>query len=276
MAGTTLTGRLSGLEYGFATEADDAGLRALLRETPMGGAIRLTLEREPSFFASVRREGSRHYTICVRDAGKIVAMASRTVWPTGVGYLHQLRIAPSYRHLTRQFLRIGFRMLRETHAADEAPYDVTTIVSDNHIARRVLEAGLPGMPTYRSIEKILTILVPAGRRSGNAIDQRAYKQIVVRGYSPALSRWRWLLRLPPVGTVLPIVYIMNFNGDLDQLEGAPAGCRWLALGLPSSHPLVPVVKRRYGSRVYESTLYVVHEPGQTPDVGNLRWEVAWL
>jgi len=276
MAGTTLTGRLSGLDYGFATEADDAGLRALLCETPMGGAIRLTFEREPNFFASVRREGIRHYTICARDAGRIVAMASRTVWSTGVGYLHQLRIAPSHRHLTRQFLRTGFRMLAETHADDEAPFDVTTIVSDNHVARRLLEAGLPGLPTYLPVEKILTMLVPARRGGGNAVDQRAHKQIVVRGYSPALARWRWLLRLPPVGTVLPIAYVVNFDGGLEQLDAAPKGIRWLALGLPATHPLVPAVMRRYRPRVYESTLYVVHEPGATCEIGPLRWEVAWL
>lgn len=269
MAGTTLTGRLAGLEYGFATEADDAGLRALLRETPMGGAIRLTFEREPNFFASVRREGIRHYTICARDAGKIVAMASRTVWPTGVGYLHQLRIAPSHRHLIRQFLRTGFRLLRETHAPDEAPYDVATIVSDNTVARRVLEAGLPGLPLFRPVEKILTMLLPA-RAGYGACDLRAYKQVVVRGYSPALARWRWLLRLPPVGTVLPIAYVN------DHCHEVPADCRWLVMSLPASHPLVPVIRCKYRPRVYESTLYVVHEPGIPPDLGNLRWEVAWL
>jgi hypothetical protein len=269
IARSELTTRRAALEYGFATEADDAGLRALLRETPMGGAIRLTFEREPRFFDSVRREGIRHYTICARDAGRIVAMASRTVWPTGVGYLHQLRIAPSHRHLTRQFLRIGFRMLRETHAPDEASFDVTTIVSDNHVARRVLEVGLPGLPRYTPVERILTMLLPA-RAGFGACDLRAFKQVVVRGYSPAIARWRWLLRLPPVGTVLPIAYV---NGDCQE---APRDCRWLVLGLPAAHPLVPVVKRRYRPRVCESTLYLVHEPGTPPDVGDLRWEVAWL
>jgi hypothetical protein len=294
MAGATLAGRLAGLEYGFATEADDAGLRALLRETPVGGAIRLSFEREPSFFDSVRREGIRHYTVCARNAGKIVAMASRTVWPTGVGYLHQLRIAPSHRHLTRQFLRIGFRMLRETHAPDEAPYDVTTIVRDNHVARRLLEAGLPGLPVYRPVEKILTFLLPAKKlvslRGAKGLghsretteilrfaqhdrigvcDLRAHKQVVVRGYSPALSRWRWLLRLPPVGTVLPIAYASSEGGAV------PEDCRWLVMALPATHPRAQEIRRRYRPLVYESMLYVVHEPGMPFD-GPVRWEAAWL
>jgi len=269
MAGTTLTSQLANLAYGFATQADDAGLRQLLRETPIGGAIRLSFEREPSYFASVRREGSRHYTVCARDAGKVVAMASRTVWPTGVGYLHQLRIAPSHRHLTRQFLRIGFRMLRETRANDEAPYDVTTIVSDNAVARRVLEAGLPGLPRYSPVERILTMLLPA--RAGYGVcDLRRHKQVVVRGYSPTLARWRWWLRLPPVGTVLPIAHVTENGGK------PPPDCRWLVLALPASHPQVPVLQRKYRPRTYESTLYVVHEPGTSVPSAKVRWEVAWL
>ncbi|MCG3150432.1 MAG: hypothetical protein PCFJNLEI_03918 [Verrucomicrobiae bacterium] len=261
MAGTTLTSQLT---CGFATDADDAGLRVLLRETPIGGAIRLSFEREPSYFASVRREGSRHYTVCAREAGQIVAMASRTVWPTGVGYLHQLRIAPSHRHLTRQFLRVGFRMLRESHAADEAPYDVTTIVSDNHVARRVLEAGLPGLPVYRPIEKIVTLLLPA-RAGFGARDLREHKQVVVRGYD---SIWAQLWLRLPVGSVLPIAYA-------DGSGNVPADCRWVVLALPASHPQLSELRRRYRPRVYESQLYVVHEPG-APFDGPVRWEVAWL
>ncbi len=193
-------------------------------------------------------------------------MASRTVWPTGVGYLHQLRIAPWHRHLTRPFLRIGFRMLLETHADDEAPYDVTTIVSDNHVARRLLEAGLPGLPTYRAVEKIVTMLLPA-RAGFVANDLRAYKQVVVRGYAPALARWRWWLRLPPVGTVLPIAYVS------EQGDRPPPDCRWLVLGLPASHPKVPVLRQKYRPLEYESILYVV---GANAGVGDLHWEVAWL
>ena len=255
MAGPTLASQLI---CGFATEADEAGLRALLRETPLGGAIRLSFEREPNYFASVRREGIRHYTVCARDAGRIVAMASRTVWPTAVGYLHQLRIAPSHRYLTRQFLRTGFRMLRETHAADEAPYDVTTIVADNHVARRVLEAGLPGLPTYRPVETLVTMLLPADAGFG-ACDLRTHKQVVVRGTGAAL-----LFRLP-VGSVLPIAYVAGS-------AHVPADCRWLVTALPATDPRVAELRRKYRPLVYESTLHVVDGPAPA----HVHWEVAWL
>ena len=114
-----------------------------------------------------------------------------------------------------------------------------------------------------------------GRVVGSAIiwDQRKFKQVVVRGYSRAMERWRWLLRLPAVGTALPLVYLSHFavpahdpNVCVELVDTGLAaaramGCRWLVLGLTARHPLAPVVQWRYRPRRYESRLYVVHEPG---------------
>ncbi len=269
MAGRDVEGQLAGLSYGFATDADDAGLRKLLRETPVGGSVRLSFEREPHYFRSFAHEGIRHYTVCARDAGNVVAMASRTVWPTGVGYLHQLRVAPTHRHLMRPFMQLGFRYLRETRQTDEAPYDVTAIVADNQRARRLLEAGLPGMPTYTPFEKVITMLLPA-RAGFAAVDLRANKQVVVRGYGSKLRTWRWLLRLPPVGTVLPIAYVQDGAGP------APADCRWLVMGLPASDSRVAVLRRRYRPHVYESILYMVHDSAVHFMDKKIDWEISWL
>jgi len=306
MAGTTAQSQLmrhsADLSVGFAAEADDAGLRRLLRETPMPGPIRISLEREPSYFGACRAEGGRYYTVCARDpeTGRIVGMGCRTVRelyingePQRVGYLGQLRIAPGYRHMSRQLLRSGFALLRETRAADEVPFDITTIVGHNAAAQRVLEAGLPGLPRYRPLERILTMVIPI-RRGQHPLpgdtdiifprqfqpvaalppvwDQRMFKQLVVRGYEPWLRQFRWLLRLPPVGTVLPLAYATRFPLDSDT------DCRWLAFGLAARHPLAAAIRRQYRPRVYESLLYVVHEPGTTVNLdGRLAHvEVALL
>ena len=289
MAGTIAQSQLmrhsADLSVGFAAEADDAGLRRLLRETPMPGPIRVSLEREPSYFGACRAEGGRHYTVCARDpeTGRIIGMGCRTVRelyvngePQRVGYLNQLRIAPGYRHMSPKLLGRGFALLRETRAADEAPFDITTIVGHNLTARRVLEAGLPGLPRYRPIERIITMVIPV-RRGQRPLtedtdithpgqfqtvgplppvwDQRAFKQVVVRGYESWLRRFRWLLRLPPVGTVLPLAYATHFPLDWET------DCRWLAFGLAARHPLAATIRKQYRPRVYESLLYVVHEPG---------------
>ena len=158
---------------GFATAADDAELRRLLRETPMPGPIQISLEREPDFFAAARQEGGRHHTVAIRDrrTGRLAALGSRSVQevfidgqPQRIGYLSQLRIALEDRRRSPQLLRMGFNLLRQTHAEDEAPFDITTIVAGNEVARRLLEAGLPGLPRYQPLEEFVTFLLPVGRQ----------------------------------------------------------------------------------------------------------------
>ena len=310
-------------DYGFATEREDAGLRQLLRETPMPGPIRVSFEREPSFFAACRADAERHYAIYARDrrTGKLFAMACRSVRrcfvngrPRYLGTLSQLRIAPGYRHMTRRLLRWGFQLLSETHAADEAPFDMTTIVDGNETARRLLEAGLPGLPRYTPLGRVFTFLLPVRRRGfrsasarsetrspevprgfeppqfapvwserererfhsvpgGLALwDRRSEKQTVVQGYGPWLGCGRRLLRLPAPGSVLPMVYLAAVGPlDMASLDAAldaarRMDCRWLAIGLPEHHRLVPGIRRRYRPQVYESLLYVVHEPGVDVDL----------
>jgi hypothetical protein len=159
----------SPFRFEMASEADDAALRQLLRETPMDGRIRVTLEREPGFFAAASIEGEPHHAAVARDAttGEIVGMGSRSVrevfvngQPVLLGYLSQLRVHPRYRVRSRELLRGGFGLLRSTRTPDETPFDITTIIADNHAARRLLETGLPGLPTYRKIEPFVTLLIP--------------------------------------------------------------------------------------------------------------------
>jgi hypothetical protein len=295
---------LSSLDLDFACETDDAGLRRLLRTTPMPGSIQISLEREPSYFGSARAEGGRHCTFCARDrtTGSVIAMGCRVVRelyvngrPQQVGYLSQLRIAAGYRHYGRSLLSLGFCLLNKTRANNEAPFDITTIVAGNRSARRLLECGLPNLPRYTAVERILTFLLPArswsGSRSWNIPkeeysknqvsgllqfapvqplpgpiwDQRAFKQIVIRGYSERMRRFRRLLRLPPVGSVVPAVYLTENPPDLNQLTTMKArargmGARYLAFALAAGHPWTNALLRHSRAHIYESILYVVHQP----------------
>jgi hypothetical protein len=328
---------------GLATAADDDDLRRLLRETPMPGPIEVSLEREPDFFAAARQEGGRHHTVAIRDrlTGRLAAMGSRSVYemfvdgqPQRVGYLSQLRIAPEHRRPGRQLLRLGFDLLRQTHAEGEASFDITTIIDGNETARRILEAGLPGLPRYQRLEEFVTFLLPvrggvrAGRRgievaTGSALllpgildclerfgrrhqfawhwtsnilpperfyvalagdhiagclalwDQRAFKQVVIRGYDRTMTWRRPLLnllgaRLPPVGEPLAHAHLSHVAVDDDDpqvlaalLAAAMEGARrdkldCVTIGSAARHPLSEVVRRCYRCREYVSILYAVH------------------
>ena len=328
---------------GLATAADDDDLRRLLRETPMPGPIEVSLEREPDFFAAARQEGGRHHTVAIRDrlTGRLAAMGSRSVYemfvdgqPQRVGYLSQLRIAPEHRRPGRQLLRLGFDLLRQTHAEGEASFDITTIIDGNETARRILEAGLPGLPRYQRLEEFVTFLLPvrggvrAGRRgievaTGSALllpgtldclerfgrrhqfawhwtsnilpperfyvalagdhiagclalwDQRAFKQVVIRGYDRTMTWRRPLLnllgaRLPSVGEPLAHAHLSHVAVDDDDpqvlaalLAAAMEGARrdkldCVTIGSAARHPLSEVVRRCYRCREYVSILYAVH------------------
>lgn len=162
----------SALTIGPAGPGDDAALLALMRETPMAGSVSLAFAREPSFFHAARVEG-RTTTIAAREpSGRAVAVFSRSVrscWVAGeprqLAYLSALRIAPEYR-ARRGLLRIGFSLVRELHEADPdvLPYAITTVVSDNAPAKRLLEAGLPGLPHYLPRDELVTLAAPCWRR----------------------------------------------------------------------------------------------------------------
>jgi len=151
-----------------ATAADDAALRLLLCRQEMEGRIRLSMRREPSYALGSAVEGSPHHVVVGREAetGKVVAMASRAVrrvWldgqPVKLGYLAHLRRAGGSRLGLRALAR-GFELLDERRASDELRLDLTSIMADNTVARRLLERGLPGLPAYRPRCTFSTLVFP--------------------------------------------------------------------------------------------------------------------
>jgi hypothetical protein len=138
----------------------------------MDGDIRLTLEREPNSFLASTIAGEFEQVIVARDqhAHTMLGMGSRSVMPAFVngrpqplGYLSQLRVDRRHRGRTR-LLTGGYAVLRDLHADGTTPFYVSTIVADNRPARRILEAGLKGFPTYRRLERLATLVLPVARR----------------------------------------------------------------------------------------------------------------
>ena len=204
--------------FRLATGDDDAALRRLLRENPMGGDVRLSLEREPSYFAAAAIEGPAHRTIVAVEGGRVVCAGSVSARlryvngrPTWVGYLGGLRLDAGCRN-RMSIVRGGYAVFRRLHedgafvgpavpaaatagagvsggssptagtaGATNAPSAATnafaaadtsalrghtspnlyftSIAADNLPARRLLERGLPGMPTYRFVGEMVTLVI---------------------------------------------------------------------------------------------------------------------
>jgi hypothetical protein len=155
------------MKFLVADSSHDAGIRRLLRETPMRGAISVTQQREPSCFDAAAVEGGEHRAIVAADdRGDVVcvgAVSIRDRFFNGrrcrVGYLGQLRLAAS--HAGRfDILRRGYRFFRDLLPTLRTDACFTSVATDNARARAFLERGLPGMPQYQFAGDLVTLLMP--------------------------------------------------------------------------------------------------------------------
>lgn len=139
-----------------AGPADDAPIRALLRETPMEGRFRVCFEREPSFYAGAA-VGAELLRVGVavdeRSDGRIAGFGTYALGrnfvageDTLTAYLGNLRVGAAYRG-TRLVAR-GFRLLEEWQREWPAQAAYTVIFEDNGRAREVLVGGRAGLPQY--------------------------------------------------------------------------------------------------------------------------------
>jgi hypothetical protein len=163
-----LTGRTlsyGSLVFAVAGRADEPEVRRLLRENALGGGIELSLEREPDAFAAEVGLARSHAFIIARDraTGSAVGLCERSVRDAFVDgevrrlpYLGSLRVAPGYRHRVG-VLKGGFAAVRALlDDPADLPFALTAITADNAAARRLLCAGLPGLPTYRPVGELTT------------------------------------------------------------------------------------------------------------------------
>lgn len=177
-------------EFAIATRGDDAEIRRLLRENPMSGTISLSFEREPDYFADSRNPFESKQTIVAREGGRLICMGYCTVRErfingeaARVGYLGGLRLAASHAGQI-DIVRAGYEFFHQLQVEAPAELYFTSIASDNHRARRMLERGLPGMPTYEYVGELVTLLLPVGRAKGiatlKAMSTSAERQLVER------------------------------------------------------------------------------------------------
>ena len=134
----------------------------------MGGSVKISLEREPSFFGASKIEGPLHYTFVGRIQGekRLGAMGSISIrrcyvngHPAMLPYASGLRFDRNFRGNPR-FMVKGYRHSRPLIEENGIPFWITSIASENRTARRVLTTGIPGMPEYRELETIVTFLMP--------------------------------------------------------------------------------------------------------------------
>lgn len=191
------------LQFAVASREDDADIRRLLRESLLAGAISLSFEREPDYFADTIVPFESKQTIVARDGGELVCMGSCSVRSrfingreSRVGYLGGLRLARGHAGQV-EILRAGYEFFHQLQAEAPADYYFTSIAADNHRARRVLERGLPGMPAYQFLGDLVTVLIPA-RKLSNSQPARVASEVDLVDWAGRLNEFNRSFQLAPV------------------------------------------------------------------------------
>jgi len=184
----------------LATSTDDAVLRQFMRSHGLAAWVEMAIEREPSFFAG-RDFGGEEWAVIAEEGTDIVGMYSAAIRPLHVngrherlGYLGGLRVRPNYRHRIR-YLRQGYASIRTlTPASATLPWWFTVIAADNMAARKLLEAGVPGLPTYHPLGDYVTYALPTSRGERKEMWRRAEDSEVdalVAFYNAQASRFNF-------------------------------------------------------------------------------------
>lgn len=142
----------------LATPDDGAALAAIYRsDDGFPGDLQVLFTRGDDAYASLLADGEGVVIPIVREraTGRIVGMGAcvtRRAWvegqPTKVGYLTGLKALPEFRRRVPLIPQV-YAFLREQTPDVELYY--TTILSENTLARRMLERRRPTMPEYRHV-----------------------------------------------------------------------------------------------------------------------------
>lgn len=161
------------VDFSIATAADAADIATLLRSIAMGGWVRIAMARDPDPFAADLGLGDPHAFVLARDPANGLLIGAcevsvRGVWADGaarrLAYIGALRIAPSHRHRIA-ILRGGFALVGSVlEKAGLQRIAFTAIADDNTVARRLLTAGLPDLPSYLAVGGLVTLALPTSGR----------------------------------------------------------------------------------------------------------------
>ncbi len=225
------------ISVALATAAEWTEVLPLV-SAPQGDGWGLATHYPQGLAAGLPRE--RQHLAIVRQDRRLIACGLRSVRQVRsgggtayLGYLTLLRRDPTIPPTQLlPCLRETFACLATTRRSDELPVDLTSILAGNRAARRLLEAGLPGVPRYqhratyrtftwsaRTLARLATAAVrrdhivplphpglsmqpdaaPSGmlhhldeRAWGSVVDQRDHKAIVITTMPPSV---RWLRSL---------------------------------------------------------------------------------
>ncbi|TGM81958.1 hypothetical protein EHR01_03995 [Leptospira mtsangambouensis] len=148
-----------------ANKKEDEELVSFSSQFPSEGGFKLALDRSPSYFESLLKEGFNPDIIIGRDShsGKIVGIGHRTELnyilngtKQRLGILSGLRLLKEFR--SGIALAKGYKKLKELHNQKTCRGYLTTIQSENKNALKILTSARAGLPNYHFIDHLTTFI----------------------------------------------------------------------------------------------------------------------
>jgi len=146
------------IEIRAANEADNEGLLALTRVTPMAGNISIRIDRDPDFFALLRLRGDGKVFVAVRERELVgcISAALRTAYvsgiPVSVAYIGDMKVHPRF-----SGTRIALRLIQtlEAHLRSVGIDLCFSVVADGNQRVMPLFEGRLGIPRWASLGRFL-------------------------------------------------------------------------------------------------------------------------
>lgn len=233
-------------DFRLAGPDDDACLRALLRENGVPTWVEMSMEYEPSYFAAHDWFG-RDWAVLAEERGATVGMYSAGIKPVHldgraerIGYLGGLRVRAPFRRRIRH-VRGGYASIAQL-APERGTRDwwFTVVSAENDNARRLLEAGVRGLPAYHALGDYLTLALPTARaqRNGAWRSARADETAALVAFHNAQAA---RLQLSPVLDAALVARIGLEHFRVHERGGALAG----VVALWDQRAFKQIVARRY-------------------------------
>jgi hypothetical protein len=233
-------------DFRLAGPDDDARLRAVLRANGLPTWVEMAMQYEPSYFAAHNWFG-HDWAVLAEERGATVGMYSAGIKPVHldgraerIGYLGGLRVNTEHRHRIRH-LRAGYASIPAL-APERGTRDwwFTVVSADNAAARRLLEAGVRGLPVYRPLGDYLTLALPTARaqRNGAWRVARADEAATLIAFHNAQAAQ---LQLSPVLDAALVARIGLEHFRVHERGGALAG----VVALWDQRAFKQIVARRY-------------------------------
>ncbi len=192
----------------------------------------MSMESEPDGLTGTGLPEERKTIILARDdnTGAAIGLCQRVVRPAYVDgerrmlpYLCALRIAASHRHRI-SILKGGFRAVHQHGMQpDELACALTSIASDDAPARRILTAGLAGLPKYERMSDYVTfVFTPRGCGRSDGIVRAVDADLI--DIAEFLQRTLSRHQCTPVWSVAALRVIGAENFLVSRAKGEITGC----------------------------------------------------